>query len=95
MWREVRPERQAEVRSWPRPLLAALVNWYRMDGDEARAKARVRRQGDQPGEPAVASAWTKAGSEELEGRGLIGEGNIWRWGTADKEAKMPPRFLVW
>lgn len=44
-----------------------------MDGDEARAEARVRRQGDQPGEPAVASAWTKAGSEELEGRGLIGE----------------------
>ena len=91
MWREVRLERQAEVRSWPRPLLAALVNWYRMGGDEAR----VRRQGDWPGEPAVASAWTKAGTEELEGRGLIGEGNIWSWGTADKEAKMPPRFLAW
>ena len=30
------------VRSWPRRLLAALMKWYRMDWDEARARARVR-----------------------------------------------------
>lgn len=46
------------VRSWPRRLLAELKNRCRMDWEEARA--RVRRQGDQPGGPAVATAWTKA-----------------------------------
>ena len=58
------------VRSWPRRLLAALMKWYRMDWDEARARARVRRQEDQPGDPAVASAWTEA--EKIEGRGQLG-----------------------
>lgn len=83
------------VRSWPRRLLAALMKWYRMDWDEARARARVRRQEDQPGDPAVASAWTEA--EKIEGRGQLGRATSRDVGTAGRgtEAQMPPRFLAW
>lgn len=70
------------VRSWPRRLLAALMKWYRMDWDEARARARVRRQGDQPGDPAVASAWTEA--EKMEGRGQLGRATSGGVVTADR-----------
>lgn len=83
------------VRSWPRRLLAALMKWYRMDWDEARARARVRRQEDQTGDPAVALAWTKA--EKMEGRGKLGRATSGDVGTADRgtEARMPRGFLAW
>lgn len=68
------------VRSWPRRLLAALMKWYRMDWDEARARARVR-EARRPARRPCSGISLDRGRKD-GGKGPTGEGDIWRCGDS-------------
>lgn len=83
------------VRSWLRRLLAALKNWYRMDWDEARARARGEETRGPARRPYSGIGLDRG--RRMERRGQLRRATSGDVGTADRgtEARMPPGFLAW